>query len=271
MTTVRRAAAALAVMLFVALPAGADEKFDADNMRLFGGTYLADCRNPASASLSVLESSLVFVSGKKKVMGANVMSAASYYGDNTPPDYRTALLCELEGGAQMLFVVHQDAQGYFLTLDGDEVVKSKIGAAAWSLRYRKCDAAPAAPGKVVVAEAPAEEGPGAASMLDDPAFKAAYLRSLGKFGKVEWLTTLAGPGPPVAKQTVDGVEYTVVQACKDHDCADNNTTIFWDPAKKKVYGKIMSAGKSSLIGNPPPAVSKEIGAAWFKEWRQTPK
>ena len=74
----------------------------------------------------------------------------------------------------------------------------------------------------------------------------------------------------MTKTTVAGVEYVVANACKNHDCANNNTTLFYSAARKVVYGKVYLAGKSSLIGNPPPAVAKEIGAAWFKEFRKGP-
>ena len=70
--------------------------------------------------------------------------------------------------------------------------------------------------------------------------------------------------------TVDGKEYLVLQSCKAHDCADNNTTLFWDSAKRLVYGKVRAAGKSTMIGAPPPAVAKEIGNAWWKQWGVKP-
>ncbi|MEP7027763.1 MAG: Ivy family c-type lysozyme inhibitor [Candidatus Eisenbacteria bacterium] len=257
-------------------PARADEKLDTDTMQAFGGTYLSDCKNNASPRVTVFEDALVFLAGTKRVAGKNVMSAASFYGDNNDdPKFRTVILSELPDGSQFLYKVSQDEKGYYITLDGDTKAMAQVPATARGLVYRRCDAAPPAAPKAAApspvgkaAPAAPEEMPSAPALLGDASFKAVYRKALGRLAKEDWLTALDGPSPAMTKATIGGVEYTVANACKNHDCFDNNTTLFYSAAKKVVYGKVLNAGKSSLIGNPPPAVAKELGAVWFKEWRQ---
>jgi hypothetical protein len=131
---------------------------------------------------------------------------------------------------------------------------------------------PAAKPAPAAGTAPAAEVlPGPAEMLaTDAAFKSAYMKTLGRYSKEPWLTELTGPSAPTTKVTVDGIEYTAINCCKPHDCADNTMVAFYSAAKKKVYGKVVVAGKSALIGNPPPAVAKEIGALWFQQFKSNP-
>jgi len=35
-----------------------------------------------------------------------------------------------------------------------------------------------------------------------------------------------------------GTEYLLASACKDHDCADNNTVLLYSAAQGVVYGKV---------------------------------
>jgi len=56
--------------------------------------------------------------------------------------------------------------------------------------------------------------------------------------------------------------------CKNHDCADNNTVLLYSASKGVVYGTIYERGKSTLTGEPPPAVAAELPKLWKIEWRQ---
>jgi hypothetical protein len=47
--------------------------------------------------------------------------------------------------------------------------------------------------------------------------------------------------------------------------------ILYSPDKKSVYGTIYEKGKTTLIGDPPPAVAAELGNLWKKEWRSQPQ
>jgi Inhibitor of vertebrate lysozyme (Ivy) len=65
-----------------------------------------------------------------------------------------------------------------------------------------------------------------------------------------------------------GTEYLLARACKDHDCADNNTVLLYSAAQGVVYGKANRQRRSILIGAPPPAAASELDRLWQAEWRQ---
>lgn len=64
-----------------------------------------------------------------------------------------------------------------------------------------------------------------------------------------------------------GTEYLLARACKDHDCADNNTVLLYSAAQGVVYGKVYRQRRSTLIGAPPPAVASKLDRLWQAEWR----
>lgn len=262
--------AAVAVLgtLAIGTPAWSED-LDEDSFRAWGGTWMSDCGNNNSAKVTVFETALVFLNGSNRVAGSNFRAAAAYLGPEPPKNYVTALLSELPGELQFLAIVYKDAQGEYIMLDGDPKVLEQIGKAASTLKYRRCD--PAAAKKAAAAAAPAAPAsnplPDAVGMIADPAFKAAYYKALGPYVKQPWLAKLDGPTPSSRKVTVAGTNYLLVSSCKNHDCADNNTVLLYSAAKKLVYGAIHVGGKSALIGNPPPAVAKELAVLWRKEWR----
>ena len=71
-----------------------------------------------------------------------------------------------------------------------------------------------------------------------------------------------------ARSGPHGTEYLLARACKDHDCADNNTVLLYSAAQGVVYGKVYRQRRSTLIGAPPPAVVSEFDRLWQAEWRQ---
>jgi len=285
MRAIRCLFAAAFVLLALPTPARALDTLDAYTMKEYGGTWLSDCRNNASPRVTVFNNALVFIRGDKRVASTgNVMGTATYFGQNPPESYVYTLIGELENGQlQLIFMIDKDKTGNYITLLGDDKVMAQIGPDWKTLKFRPCDApakvakaeaapAPAAkPAPAAVAEAPVDADiPGGPAMLEDPAFKKAYLKALGKLSKEEWLATLNGPSPAAQKVTVAGDEYVLIHACKSHDCAENNTTLLWSEAKKLVYGKVRMAGKSTLLGNPPPPVAKELGEFWRKQWASQP-
>lgn len=108
----------------------------------------------------------------------------------------------------------------------------------------------------------------AAGLLYDPKAKAAYTKALGPLAKEPWLARLDGPSPQNRAVKVAGTDFVLLAACKNHDCADNNTVLLWS-APDVVYGKVYQRGKSTLIGSPPPAVASELEKLWKTEWRRT--
>lgn len=296
----------VAALATVAGSAQAQNKLDPDSFKRWGGTYLSDCANNASPRITVFEEALVFLEGDKRIASSQVQAAFSYFGRSPPEGYEVALLGDISEERQLLAIVHHDDEGYYILLDADPKTRDQISPSVLKLKYRRCGsasegksasapkpasgaapatgakpaaptpgAAPAAGGAPATGAAPAGASasdplPDAVGMIADPAFKTAYYKALGKYKKEPWLAQLDGPTPPSRKVTVDGTEYLQVSSCKNHDCADNNTVLLYLAAKKLVYGKIHLAGKSAMIGNPPPAVSKEIGALWLEQWRPNP-
>jgi hypothetical protein len=241
--------------------------------------------------VTVSKDALVFLRGDKRVASTgNLMATGTYYGENPPENYVYTLIGELDNGQQQLiFMIEKDKTGNYIKLMGDDKVMAQVGPDWRTLEFRPCDApaksADAAPSNppahvvkgsvaqpvpVVETSAADADVPGGPAMLEDPAFKKAYLKALGKLSKEDWLATLNGPSPAARKVTVAGDEYVLVHACKSHDCAENNTTLLYSAAKNVVYGKVRTAGKSTLLGNPPPAVAKDLGEFWFQEWGPKP-
>src|SRR5262249_8294783 len=137
--------------------------------------------------------------------------------------------------------------------------------------YLRCRAATSAPPTALPADSAAAVPalPGAAEFAADPAFAVPYKKALGKYAKEPWLLALEGPSPETRKATIAGTEYVVLQACKDHDCAENNTTLLWNADRRVVYGKVRVAGKSALIGSPPKDVQPDLGKLWWQTWGQS--
>lgn len=132
----------------------------------------------------------------------------------------------------------------------------------------KCD------GAVAVAEAResarSEREAAAASPLADPEFKRAYYRALGPKVRESWLARLDGPSPGQKSVFVAGADYIEIAFCKAHDCHDNNAVLLYSRAAGSVYGLVFEANRrSTLIGQPPPAIAAELQRLWQSEWRQS--
>jgi hypothetical protein len=288
MTTIHRggtATMAVLAALFFTVPAAAQARLDAQSFRTYGGVYLSDCVNLAAPRLTIAEGSLVFLDGDRRIVTSNAQVAPTPYGVQSA--YRAALLGDLAGG-QLRFVVYGDASGEYIQIEGDPAALDAIGRAGRELRFRRCDPStegapavttvrPVTPAQRAAAAAnttpatgimPAPAAPhGAAALLDDRRFRAAYQRALGRRAGEPWLSRLEGPSTPARTVTIDGVDYTVVSACRNEDCADRNLLLLWSAAKNVVYGRIYQAGTATLIGAPPPAVALRLESLWRAQWR----
>lgn len=264
---------ALLALAATSVPAWAQGKLDADTMKTFGGTYQVDCSNNASPKATVSADALVFLHGDKRVAGSKVEAAASYYGPNQPPEYRTVLLSEAPGG-QMLFAIYQDKSGYYLKLDGEPKVLAAIGKPISAQKFRRCGGGLSKP---VQADAASPQKKyallelSASGVLDDPKSKAAYQKALGPLARESWLAKLDGPSPLNQQVKVAGMDYVLLSACKNRDCAENNAVLLYSAAQDIVYGKVYQRGKSTLVGSPPPAVAAELERLWKSEWRSQQK
>lgn len=264
---------AAAVWMAVGAPAWS-QTLDPQALKLYGGTYSVDCSNPTVTRLRVVADALMVEQGNKRLTGNNVQAAYSYFGQSAPSNYLVALLSEVRGGSQLLFIVFRDGTGQYITLDGDQKVQTALGKSLLARKFRSCD-----PAKNQIASAPPASGApssispsdamiGPPELLNDAKFKSAYYKALGAKVKESWLTTLDGPAPPIKKIKVAGTEYLFASACKNHDCADNNTVLLYSAAQGIVYGKVVQQRRASLIGAPPPVVAAELERLWLSEWRQ---
>jgi hypothetical protein len=251
----------------------AQNTLDAQALKLYGGTYSADCSNPSATRLRVVADALMVEQGNKRLTGNNVQAAYSYFGQSSPPNYLVALLSEVRGGSQLLFIVFKDGSGQYITLDGDQKVSAALGKTLLTQKFRSCDRA-----KNQAASAPAPSGQpsppqsetmrGAPELLNDAKFKSAYYKALGPKVKESWLAKLDGPAPLVKKIKVAGTEYLFASYCKNHDCEDNNAVLLYSAQNGTVYGKILDRRRASLIGDPPQPVAAELDRLWVSEWRQ---
>jgi hypothetical protein len=110
-----------------------------------------------------------------------------------------------------------------------------------------------------------------AEYLQDPKFKPLYFKALGPKSKTPWLAKMDGPASTTRKVQVDGTEYVLSAFCKNRDCGDNSAVLLYSAPKGVLYGTVYEKGKSTLIGDPPPAVATELPKLWKIEWRSQPK
>ena len=123
---------------------------------------------------------------------------------------------------------------------------------------------------LAAATAHAQKAPEAWEHLEKAEFKAAYTAALGAKARTPWLAKRDGPAPLPSYQQVAGERYVMNSFCKNRDCGDNSAVVLYSPEKKLVYGTIHEKGRTTLIGEPPPAVATELGKLWKKEWRSPP-
>jgi len=116
----------------------------------------------------------------------------------------------------------------------------------------------------------AQKAPEAWEHLEKADFKSAYKQALGAKAKTPWLAKRDGPAPQPNYQQVAGERYVMNSFCKNHDCGDNSAVVLFSPEKKIVYGTVFEKGRTTLIGDPPPAVAAELAKLWKKEWRSQP-
>jgi hypothetical protein len=193
----------------------------------------------------------------------------------------------------LYFLVYRDKAGAYLTLDGDQQVTAAIGKPLTQQKFRRCDGrakpmqmAAAPPAAAPAATAAPVKGGGnaqktfkgyaltqlsAAGLLYNPQVKAIYYKALGPLTKEPWLAKLDGPSSEGQAMKVADADYVMLYTCKNHDCYDNTVVLLWSGVQDVVYGKVVQRGKSTLIGNPPPAVAAELEKLWKKQFRSQPK
>ena len=280
--SVAAAALALGCTLLGAPPAWSQSGLDAQSVRQFGGSYAVDCADALSPHLRVTARALYVEQNGQRMTARNLNAVASFFEPQTPPNFRMALIGETRGATQLIFLTYADSAGLYATLDGDLKVLEALGGNLLRAKYRRCDPATAATGANAAAGglanpaamAPTGAGGGAPdiyALLADPAFKRAYLRSVGPKAAERWLARFDGPAPPTRQQLVDGDAYVVIATCKANDCYDNNALFLYSAEQERVLGLIQQGGVKTLVGAPAPALAAQLDRLWVTEWRQGQK
>jgi hypothetical protein len=240
---------------------------DAATLKLYGGTYSAECSNAAAPHLRVVADALIFEQGSRRVTGRNVQSIPSYFGAGSPPDFEFAFDSEVIKGVSLTFLGYGDKAGHYITLDGHPRVAATIGKTVFGQKYRRCGDG----GREAARPVPADRdaGPptgGPWTLLADSRFKAAYYAALGPRTKGDWLGRLEGPATPLRRMTIGGQEFTVASVCKDHDCGDNNAVLLYSTAQRVVFAKILDRRRSIVLGAPPPQILAALDRLWTAEY-----
>jgi hypothetical protein len=140
-TRIHRFAARAAAAVFAAvLPGASHAALDAEAMKQFGGTYSPECRNPAAPRATVSADTLTVVNQKTRITGGNVQTSYAYFGRSEPAGYQVALMSEVPGRGQLIFIVFTDKAGRYVTLSGEPKVTAALGKALTTQRFRLCAA-----------------------------------------------------------------------------------------------------------------------------------
>lgn len=260
---------AVAALIFaLSTPLWAQNRLDAEALKLYGGTYSTDCGNPKATRLTVVADALMVDEQGKRMTGRSLQAAYAFFGQAAPPEYQVALLSDVQG-SQLIFVVFRDSSGQYIRLDGEPKVHAALGKALLGRKYFSCGGAKSESATAPAVAAQTAQWHAPSDLLKEPSFKTAYYKGLGAKVKENWLANLDGPAPELKKVKVGGAEYVLGSACKPRDCGDNNMVLLFSAAQGAVYAKIFEGGRNStLIGAPPPDVAAELDRLWAKEWRQ---
>lgn len=118
------------------------------------------------------------------------------------------------------------------------------------------------------APAPALDEVGASGLLLEAAAREAYLAVLGPLRDEPWLADLDGPSPENRWIDLDGRRYLLAEACKNHDCYDNNVVLLYAPGDGILFGLVYRSGSQTWLGRPPPTMARELERLWKEEFRQ---
>jgi hypothetical protein len=244
----------------------------------YGGRYATDCARAGSPRVVVEARQMRIEQGSQRITVGKLDSALSYFGNSPPPEFRVALLGQVQGRHEVLAIVNADGQGQYMQLDGDRTVMANLGALG-KTRFRHCNEAAnrqaladqqAARANEAAARAPVAPGTARSpsELIRDPRFKPVYLRALGPLAREPWLAGMYGPAQDLRRQRIGGVDYSVAAFCKPHDCHDHNAVLLYDAAQGRVYGLVNQARRQQSIGSPPGPLLIDLNAIWRREWRQ---
>lgn len=268
----------LATVALAVSGAAAAQGLRPDALAMFGGRYALDCSKPDSPRVLVEARQMRIEQGNRRITVGNLDSAFSYFGQNPPPEFRVALLGQVQGRHEVSALVNADGKGQYLSLDGDRTFMANLGPLGQA-RFRHCNEAAnrqamadrqAAQAAEAAARAPVAPGTAKhpSELIRDPRFKPLYRRALGPLVRTPWLAQMNGPAPDLRQQRIGGVDYTVAAFCMPHDCGDHNAVLLYDAAQGRVYGWVQQRGRTQSFGAPPGPLVIELNALWRREWGQ---
>jgi hypothetical protein len=277
----------LLLLCVLAAPASgwSRERLDADTMVRYGGTYSVACGNPSMARLRVLPDALLVELGNQRMTGLDPQAVYSYFGQSPPKAFQVALLSQVRGMSELIFIVSRDRVGSYVEIDGSQNVRAALGPSLTGRRYRQCEgaavaAAGGAPQPGVVRPAappppsPASPPPSAAGsvnaavLIADPRFGKTWRSMLGG-AREPWLAEMDGPAPEPRWVTIGGNRYVLNAFCKAHDCYDNNVVQLYSPGEPRIFAFIHRVNRDTLLGDPPPAMAAELRRLWQGEFRKS--
>lgn len=251
---------ALGLGLLLALPAWA--KVTPAEEGVYGGVYSADCHNIDALRVRLYGDVMTVERSGKAVSAKPFKSSKTVPSGVAPPAFRIAYVGQVKGGDGLVLVMTHDASGLFVTLEGGAQSLAALGPDVAGQKLRHCD-----PHRNALPGAPAPQWMAPGDLLRDARFKGAFGRVLGPLSGEKWLATLSGPAPEVRTVRVAGTAMQLAAICKPRDCGENNAVLLYDAAGGAVYGKVYQAGRTTLLGNPPPPLAAELDKLWRQEWR----
>jgi hypothetical protein len=254
---------ALLIAAAAACAPAAQAKVDLALERQIAGVYSNACADRAALEVKFYDDVMMVGRGGKTVTANKIRAHKNHPAASSAPDFKTVIAGDVRGGDGLVFVLYHNAGGLFAVIEGGAKSLAPLGPGVQGQRLRHCD-----PNRNALPGAPAPAGPaGPGDLLKDAAFKSAYMKALGPLASEPWLTRMDGPAPENRKVTIGGVEYTLAAVCKAHDCADHNMVVLYQAAQKTVVGQVQQKGRKTLLGNPAPALAKEIDKLWMKAFR----
>jgi hypothetical protein len=126
--------------LLAGTAASAQMRLDPAFMNLFGGTYSANCGDPAAPYARVEADALIVGQGSAPPLVArNAHTMLSNAAHRAQPDYMATLQAEVRPWIGLEFVIYRDPLGQYLRLEGDPAVLSQLGPALSQAPLRSCD------------------------------------------------------------------------------------------------------------------------------------
>ncbi|MEJ8858505.1 Ivy family c-type lysozyme inhibitor [Variovorax robiniae] len=241
------------------------QRLPADILSMYGGTWSTNCTNPNAPKVRVEADALMVERDGQRLTGGKPQAAASYFGNSPPPNYEMALLSEVRGGSELLFLIYRDKRGRYIQLNADGRTAAALGNQLLKVQFFACRTDAVQP--QVAAPPPPPATGSIDAVVASPKFGAAWRKALGADAREAWLARMDGPAPPPRWVNVAGARYALNGFCKAHDCYDNSAVQLYAPDTGQMFGFVHRLNRDTLVGNPPPALAAELQRIWKAEFR----